>query len=157
MGLFKKKISIKDYCNKKFDFIFSESGKNFMDGLIEKAAISLNDGYRDQYYENFIAAYFELTEIAFSRNLSRNLRYEAMDIFSEYLAARKAINIEPLMRNYNSAFGSSYDDGIKPMAALFVQRAWGESNPDIEKYFYGIFYGIIEAFLNDLKAVKLTQ
>lgn len=157
MGLFKKKVSIKDYCHKKFDFIFSESGKNFMDGLIEKAAISLNDGYRDQYYENFIAAYFELTEIAFSRNLSRDLRYEAMDIFSEYLAARKAISIEPLMRNYNSAFGSSYDDGIKPMAALFVQRTWRESNPDIEKYFYGIFYGIIEAFLKDLKAVKLTQ
>jgi hypothetical protein len=157
MGLFKRKVPIKDYCHKKFNFIFSENGTNFMDGLIEKASITLTEDSRDQYYNNFIAAYFELTQIAFSRNLSRDLRYEAMDIISEYLASKKATDIEPLMKGYNSAFGSSYEDGIGPMAALFVQNTWGERNSDIVKYFYGLFYGVIEAFMNDLKAIKIIH
>jgi hypothetical protein len=81
----KSKLKIRDYCYKKYDFIFSENGKKFLDNLIAEGGLSLDEAVKEIYYQNFIAAYFELAEIAFSRTLSRDLRYEAMDICSEYL------------------------------------------------------------------------
>jgi len=61
------------------------------------------------------------------------------------------------MRAFNSAFGSSYEDGINPMADIFVNNILGENNSRSAKYFYGVFYGIIEALIKDLKAVKITS
>lgn len=156
MGFFKRKVKIKDYCHKKFDYIFSENGKKFMDNLIDEGGISIDEESKANYYINFIAAYFELAEIAFSRKLNRDLRYEAMEISSEYLREKNASNIDALIRVYNSAFGSSFEDGIKPMADTIANNISEKSRSHTAKYFYGIFYGIIEAFMRDLKAVKIT-
>ena len=155
MGLFKKKVKIKDYCYKKFDYIFSENGKKFMDNLIDEGGISIDEESETNYYINFIAAYFELAEIAFSRKLNRDLRYEAMEISSEYLRGKNASDIESLIRVYSSSFGSSFEDGIKPMADTIVNNISEKSTADTARYFYSVFYGIIEAFMQDLKAVKI--
>ena len=155
MWFFKRKVKIKDYCHKKFDFIFSENGKKFMDNPIDEMIISIDEESKANYYLNYIAAYFELMNIAFSRKLNRDLRYEAMEISSEYLREKNAADIESLIRVYNSAFGSSFEDGIKPMSEIIANNISEKSTSDTAKYFYGLFYGIIEAFIRDLKAVKI--
>ena len=43
------------------------------------------------------------------------------------------------------------------MADIFVNNILGENNSRSAKYFYGVFYGIIEALIKDLKAVKITS
>ena len=155
MGFFKRKVKIRDYCHKKFDYIFSENGKKFMNNLIVDGGILIDETSEANYYINFIAAYFELAEIAFSRNLKRDLRYEAMEISSEYLREKNASDIESLIHIYNSAFGSSFEDGIKPMSDIIANNISEKSTSDTAKYFYGVFYGIIEAFMRDLKAIKI--
>ena len=46
-----------------------------------------------------------------------SMRYEAMDICSEYLKEKTSSPIDALIRIYNSAFGSSFEDGISPSFA----------------------------------------
>ncbi len=131
------------------------NGKKFMYNLFDEGGISIDEESEANYYINFIAAYFELTEIAFSRKLNRELRYEAMEIRSEYLREKNASDIESLISVYNSAFGSSFEDGIKPMADTIANNISEKCTADTARYFYGVFYGINEAFMRDLKAVKI--
>ena len=153
MVFFKKKVRLIDYCRKKYDYIFSNNGKQLMDKIAIDGGVSVGEDLKDNYYSNFIAAYFELMEIAFSRKLSRDLRYEALDISDEYLKEKNASSIKSLVRAYNSAFGSSFEDGIIPMAKIMANNISGK--PHAETYFHGVFYGIIEAFNRDLKKVKI--
>jgi len=160
MGLFKRKVKIKDYCLKKFDYILSENGKTFMDNFLNEGGISIPEGSEANYYSNFIAAYFELANIAFSRKLNRTLHRKAIEITFEYLGDKNATDIKSLNRTYNSAFGSSFEDGIKPMAATIANNISDnniseESMADIAKCFYGFFYGMLQAFMSDIKAVKI--
>ena len=157
MGLFKRKVKIEDYCHKKFDFIFSENGKKLMDNFIDEGGLSIDEESKENYYINFIAAYFALAEIAFSRTLNRDLRYEAMNISSEYLKEKNASDVKSLTGVYNSAFGSSFEDGIKTMAATIANNISEKSTADTARYFYDGFYGIIKAFMGDLKAVKIVE
>ena len=86
-----------------------------------------------------------------------SMRYEAMDICSEYLKEKTSSPIDALIRIYNSAFGSSFEDGISPMAHIFTERISAKNPSDCEKYFYGVFYGILEAFFKDLKAIRMIS
>ncbi len=155
--LFKKKIKIRDFCYKKYDFFFTEAGKRIMDDLIDKSGISLDEGSKNNYYSNFIAAYFQLAGVAFSRTLSRDLRYEVLSINSEYLREKEASHIDDLVSIYNSAFGSSFQDGIRPMAQVIAKEITSEKSSNVENIFYDAFYGILEAFFTDLKGIKLIS
>jgi len=159
-----KKVKIRDYCYKKYDFIFSEAGKKIMDDLLVTSGISLDKSSKNNYYSNFIAAYFELVGVAFSRTITRELRYEVLRINSEYLKEKNASHIDALISIYNSAFGSSFQDGIRPMAdgirpmaQVISGKIIAEKSSHIEDFFYDTFYGIIEAFFTDLKGMKLTS
>lgn len=137
--------------------MFSENGKQFMDNSLIQCAISLNEASKGIFYQHFIAAYFELAEIAFSRTLSRELRYEAMNISAQYLNERRISHLNDLIKTYNSAFGSSFEDGIKPMARVITQAISPTNSSECEKYLYGVFYGILEAFFKDLKGIKIVS
>ena len=65
-GLFKKKVKIKDYCRKKYDFIFSANGRKIMDDLVKQCNVSLGEEQKDKYRDHFIAAFFQLAGVAFS-------------------------------------------------------------------------------------------
>jgi len=152
LGLFKKKVKIKDYCRKKYDFIFSANGWKIMDDLLKQCNVSLKEVHKEKYRDHFIAAYFQLTGVAFSRTISRDLRYEVMSFNKKYLEEKNASHIDDISHIYNSAFGSSFQDGIRPMADLISREIAGDSN-----IFYNAFYGIMEAFFADIKGIKLIS
>ena len=77
-------------------------------------------------------------------------------LFSWYLREKNASNIYALIGVYNSAFGSLFEDGISPMADTIAINISEKGRSHTAKYFYGVFYDIIEAFMRDLKAVKIT-
>jgi hypothetical protein len=150
-GLFKKKVNIKDYCRKKYDFIFSASGRKIMDDLLKRCNVSLGEVQKEKYRDHFIAAYFQLTGVAFSRTISRDLRYEVMSFSKEYLEEKNSSHIDEISRIYNSAFGSSFQDGIRPMADIISKEMSGDST-----VFYDAFYGIVDAFFADIKGEFTT-
>ena len=47
-GFFKKKVKIKDYCRKKYDFIFSVNGRKKMDDLLKQCNISLGEVQKEK-------------------------------------------------------------------------------------------------------------
>ncbi len=151
-GLFKKKVKIKHYCRKKYDFIFSANGRKIMDDLLKQCNVSLGEVQKEKYRDHFIAAYFQLTGVAFSRTISRDLRYEVMSFNKEYLEEKNASHIDEISRIYNSAFGSSFQDGIRPMADIIAKEIAGDTT-----VFYDVFYGILDAFLADIKGIKLIS
>ena len=150
LGLFKKKVKINDYCRKKYDFIFSVNGQKIMDDLLDQSNLSLGEVKKERYRDHFIAAYFQLIEIAFSRTISHDLRLSALSFNKEYLEEKNVSHINDINRVYCSAFGSSAHDGIRPMANIISKEIAGESN-----VFYDAFYGILQAFFVDIKGVKL--
>ena len=155
-GLFKKKVKIKDYCRKKYDFIFSANGRKIMDDLVKQCNVSLGEEQKDKYRDHFIAAFFQLAGVAFSWTISQDLRYEVMSFNKEYLEEKNTSHIDEISRIYNSAFGSSFQDGIKPMAQVIAGKILADSSP-VENIFYDAFYGIIEAFFTDLKGIRLIS
>lgn len=156
-GLFKKKVKIRDYCRKKYDFIFSANGQKVMDDLLKQCNVSLGEEQKEKYRDHFIAAYFQLAGVAFSRTISRDLRYEVMSFNKEYLEAKNASHIDEISRIYNSAFGSSFQDGIRPMAQVIRDEIIAEKSSNVENIFYDAFYGIIKAFFADLKGIRLIS
>ena len=70
----------------------------------------------------------------------------------EYLDEKNASYIDEISRIYNSAFGSSFQDGIRPMADIIAKEIAGDAN-----VFYDAFYGILYAFFSDIKGIKLIS
>jgi len=128
-----------------------------MDDLLKQCNVSLGEEQKEKYRDHFIAAYFQLLGIAFSRTISRDLRYEVIFFNKEYLEVKNASHIDEISHIYNSAFGSSFQDGIRPMTQVIADEIIDEKSSHIENIFYDAFYGIIEAFFTDLKGIKLIS
>ena len=159
MFFFKKKISLKEFCHSKCDFIFSEGGKSLMFNFLDKCNDkSLIINHRGDYFENFTAVYRQLLGIALVKNCSREIALEGQFILNEYFESIGFTDkFTEIYRQYNSAFGSSSVDGIKPMVFTFIDNVIGTKPSDEDfKLFYDGFYSILSSLFNEIKKVKLV-
>ncbi len=70
----------------------------------------------------------------------------------EYLKEKNASHIDEIFIFYNSAFGFSFQDGIRPMADIITTQITGNTN-----VFYDAFYVILDELFNDIKRIKLIS
>ncbi len=159
MFFFKKKISLKEFCQSKCEFIFSESGKNLMFEFKNKCTDkSFIINPKANYFEHFTAIYRQLLGIALAKNCSMEIALEGQSILDEYFASIGFTEeFFEICKEYNSAFGSSYNDGIIPMAFTFFDNVIGtEPNDEDYKLFYDGFYSILSSLFNEIRKVKLV-
>ncbi len=155
---FKKKISLKEYCLSKFNYILSEDFIALFDNTNNKINFTYTDKEdKENSLANFKAVYLQLIGITFSRHLTREQRYAARSLEDEYFEEKKIRNLKILRRIYNSAFGSSPVDGVEQMAIVFAENIQS-NNIDkeiVRSTYYEVFYDILNEFFSELKKIKL--
>lgn len=155
----KKKVSLREYTLESYQRFFSADYDRYADSLISACGPEFSEGIdRESYLSNFRAVLMELLSIAFSRTLSRDQRYGVFEYEREFLGSHNAEQLETLKRQFNSAFGSDFSDGVRPMAAAFASncRVDGSSTDDVAKVHYNAFYKLLESFFENLDGIKLV-
>lgn len=61
-----------------------------------------------------------------------------------------------LYQEYNRLFGSSFTDGIQPMASYFASSTSKNNETEIASFFYDTFYKMLEEMFKELKPYKLV-
>ena len=118
-------ITIRDFCQDKFEHIFSkeiEERANKLIGTIGKECLRNS---KQILLDNLRAAYLELMGVAFSRTLNRDLRFEASFAQSDFLKSNNLEYLQSICQLYSKAFGSDRKDGVLAMANAFYQVALG--------------------------------
>ena len=155
----KKRVPLKDYCDGMLNHIFSSHYDDFAGKLLDNCGASYRDGIEQEWYlSNLHAAVLELLGVTFSRNLKRDQRFDAMMYKDSFLKKTGRGGIEPLHRQYNSAFGSDSQDGVRAIAGLFAQNCNvpGVEPAGIAKLHYDAFYGVLHTFFDNIKSVKVV-
>ena len=150
-GIFKRKLKIKNFCQKKFDYIFSNSGKETMDKMILYCDLSIEDSQRQYFEDHFIAIYFEIHRIAINTNLSKEITYQSYNIMIDYFKKKKCSYIDEIREDYRLAFNSDCFDGIKVMADKFAN----EFSTDPEKV-CTIFYFLATSYVEEIKKLRIV-
>ena len=156
----KKRVSLKDYCDGMLSHIFSSHYEDFADGLLDVCGATYRDGIeREWYLQNLHAAVIQLLGVTFSRNLNNyDQRFEAQMHRESFLKQTGREEIEPLYSQYNSAFGSDFEDGVRAMARLFTHNCSvdGVEPAGIAKIHYDAFYEVLRTFFDNIKSVKVV-
>lgn len=155
----KKRVPLKDYCDGMLRHIFSHHYDDFAEALLDNCGVTYRDGIeREWYLQNLRAAVLQLLGVTFSRNLKRDQRYDAMRYKESFLEKSGNADIGLLYQEYNSAFGSDFQDGVRPMADLFSQNCDvpGVEPADISKLHYDAFYGVLRTFFDNIRSVKVV-
>ena len=155
----KKRIQLAEYCEGMFKFIFSQRYDSVADRLLDTCPAAYRVGIdRDWYMKNFRTAVLQLLAVTFSRNLKRDQRIEAQLLVGSFLKAGAHEEVERLYRQYNSAFGSDFEDGLRAMASLFVRTcvAPDDDPGGVQGLHYDAFYEVLRAFFENIKSVKVV-
>jgi hypothetical protein len=158
MMFFKKKITVKDFCLPKCEFIFSENGKKLMDDFIHNCGDDklLNIKSKDNYYRHFRAVYIELLDITVAKNCSWDILSDWTFFERDYLESKGYKDIPELIRMYTSIFGSFPGDGIKGIVLTFFEQISDLSlNSQCFKYYYDGLYSILSSQFSEIKKVKV--
>ena len=159
MGLFKKRLDVVVYWKKKVEYLFSANWVEFTQLWQEQCGGGLESIPEEHYLAHFRAAALQLICIVISRsNVPRDRRYELAFLEEDYIrevSPRDAELVLALYPLYNSAFGSSFVDGVRPMAQLFAATMHGTDKVQVESFHYDTFYVIIRNMLDELKSFKL--
>lgn len=156
---FKERIAIRDFCQQKLDFILLDTGKALADDYRKRCGVDfVTNSDADQYLAHFRGAFLALLGVAFSRTLKRDQRYDVMSFQKEYLDSKGMAELEHLHRLYNSAFGSSYVDGVEQMALCFAKQfqTSGVDTTPIARVHYDGFYDVLRELFDEIKKVKLV-
>lgn len=153
-------MSLRDYCNSKFDYLFSNQFEIYANNLkSEVGDVFACEIDQNKYLDHFKGAFLELLGVAFSRTLKRDQRYDVMLLEKEYLKNHNSEKLDSLHQIYNSAFGSSSVDGVMQMAICFADQFPVnnvESNIVIKVYHEG-FYQILNTIFDELKRVRFVS
>jgi hypothetical protein len=156
--IFKKRVSVTDYCSSKLSRLTLQERELAWDGLRTKcndAALNLAD--KDLYYDNLRAVMVRLMSIAIVKNCAEDSSTDAYVFISRYLKNQNLTQINSLSGEYSSAFGSSYSDGLAPMverfAAKVTQSKMGEPT---KRQFYVEFSGTLNVLAEEFKTIKLV-
>jgi|SRR5450432_2096954 len=158
MFSFKKKVAVSEYCNAKFNHLFSKERETIWLKLIEEcndpALKSTNKIY---YFNNMKAIYLQLLGIGVTKNSSLDAGSDFHSDWNHYSKANNLMEIDRLYSQYNQAFASSYVDGIKEMTAFFFNNLTdSEVSPETFELFYSGFYGVLSKIFLEFKKIKLT-
>jgi len=156
---FKKKIALRDFCRQKLDFILSDEGKALADDCRKQCGADfVSNSDADQYLAHFRGAFLQLLGVAFSRTLKRDQRYDVMSFEKEYLNSNGMGELEDIHRLYNSAFGSSFVDGVEQMALCLAEQfqTSGVDATSIARVHYDGFYNVLRELFDEIKKVKLV-
>jgi len=157
MKFFKKKIDTVDYWKHKVDYLFSQKfEKAFQLLLITKAELFDNVS-ESKLKEHIIASYIGLINITIAKNNGKRVkRYEIAQISDNYIQSKCESSISELASEYNSEFGSSMIDGIRPMAKHFSQAFHTNKDQELEDFIYDLLYVVLRDSFDEIKKIKLT-
>src|ERR1017187_1764838 len=112
MFSFKKKVPIENYCETKFDYLFSPNRESVWLGLLESCSDpELKSVNKIYYFDNIKAFYLQLLGIGVAKNSRLDVGSDFHSNWYHYYKANNLIEIDRLGHEYNQAFGSSYSDG----------------------------------------------
>ena len=156
--LFKKKVSVTDYCAGLLTSLFSQEREATWDSLRTRCNdAALNQTDKNLYYDNLRAAMFELMQIAIAKNCNVDANIAARLFMHDYFKKRGLTDIDSLSGEYNQAFGSSYTDGVMPMVELFAYKVTqSKMGEPTKRQFYTEFYEILKTFFEEFKSIKLV-
>ncbi len=152
----KKKLDVETFWKKKADYLFSPEWVDFANVWKVQCGESFFNVDNEVYYKHFRAVCIQLIGIIISRkNVRRERRYDLMEKRNKYLENINACEIAELYSKYNSLFGSSFQDGVRPMAQEFGISMSSENSKKIEDFFYDTFYSILSNMFSELNNYKL--
>ncbi len=155
----KRRVELADYCEGMLKHVFSPHYDEVADKLLEACPAAYREGIdRDWYLRNFRAAVIELLGVAFSRNLKRDQRFDARLLVDSFLKAGAHEEVKRLCSQYNSAFGSDFEDGVRAMASLFARTcvASDVDPAEVQEVHYDAFYEVLKAFFENINSVKVV-
>ena len=155
----KKRIQLDAYCHGTLSHIFSSHYDDVADTLLARGPATFKDAVdRDWYLANLHAACIQLLGVALARNLQRDQRSDALLQVSAFLESGAHTEVEGLRRQYNQAFGSDPEDGVRAMASLFAQ-ACGASEADrgdVQRLHHDAFFEVLNALFKNIKSVRVV-
>lgn len=158
MRLFRKrkKIDTIQYWKNQVEYLFSDEFEKTFQLLLNTKHILLKDSPAKEFKNHLTAAYIELLNITFAKNnVNRNIRYEIIRLQDDYIKSKNNENIYSLVDEYNKSFGSSFSDGIRPMANFFALSIQSNDENELENFIYELFYDVLNEYFNKIKNVKL--
>ena len=159
MGLFKKKIDLITYWKKKTEYLLSDKWVEFAKFWKQQSPSGCDNIPFEDFLLHFRAVYLQIIGIVLSRSgASRDRRFDLgmeKDSYIRKMDPKRGTHLLGLYEKYNSAFGSSFDDGMRPMAHLFVASINENDEGETEEFFYDTFYTMIREMLTELKSYKL--
>lgn len=156
MFFLKKKLDVETFWKQKVDYLFSPEWVDFANVWKVQCGESLFNVDNELYYKHFRAVCLQLIGIIISRkNVNRERRFDLMVKQNKYLKNINATEIDKLYSKYNSLFGSSFQDGVRPMAQEFGSSMSSANSKKIEDFFYDTFYTMLNNMFLELKKYKL--
>ena len=157
--LFKRRISVSEYCTTRLDLLLSPQQAKIWTSA---RAASPDPAFRqwDQavFLANMRAAHLQLLGIPITRSYPFGLSMEASEFIDDYLARSEHEGLKPLVLEYNSAFGSSPTDGVLAMAQLFGDKVGeGRLAEATIRQLWEDFYAALRSVFDDFKKVRLVS
>ena len=155
--LFKKNVSVTDYCTGLLMPLFSQEREATWDGLRTRCNdAALNQTDKNLYYDNVRAVMFRLMQIAIAKNCHVESGVAARLFMDDYLKKHGLTEIDSLSDEYNQAFGSSDTDGVAPIVQLFAHKVTqSKMGEPTKRQFYMEFYEVWKTFFEEFKFIKL--
>src|SRR6266545_4202585 len=143
--LFKKKVSVEDYCTQNFKPLFSRERETTWEALrraCNDSALSAVEA--ELYYKHLRAVFIQLMLIGVAKNCSMDASSDTHVFVTMYLKERNLSEIDEISKDYSRAFGSSGTDGVREMVLHFADRlTGGKMQPETIEQLYAEFYDVL--------------
>jgi hypothetical protein len=155
--LFKRKVTVADYCHEKLTRLFSQGREATWDNLrVQCNDPHLSQADRGAYYSNLRAVMIELMQIAVAKNCHWKSCSDSHAFVGDYLEKHGLEEINSLAGEYNRAFGTPSLDGVAVMVRLFAEKLTESKMGDpARQRFLAEFYAILRGLFEEFKSVKL--
>lgn len=155
---FKKKVSVQSFWQPRLEGMFS--GKNYAGWDYLQASFHdpvLNAVQADVFYTHMQPMTIEIVSMVITKSCSMATSMESRIFVDDFLKTNSHQNLIPLLKRYNSAFGSSSTDGIRKIIEAFSEDISNSRlEPQTVEGFYRILYGLTEQIFKLLGEVKLV-
>lgn len=159
--LFKKKLTVVDYCSGKLTGLLSAEREAAWEGLRSRCNDAhLNQADRKLYYDNLRAAMTELMQVAVTRSSSwtSSVSSDVRGFVQTFLHERGLTEIASLVAEYNQAFGTPSPDGVALMVDLLADKVTqARMGEPTKEQFRLEFYGILRVLFEEFKSIKLVS
>ena len=153
----KKKMQLCDYCNLKFDYIFSDQFEVYADELKSDVGDAFHKQIdQNKYLDHLRGVFLTLLGIAFSITLKHDQRYDVLE--KEYFKKHNSEELVSLHQRYHSKFESCQVDGVKQMATYFSNQ-FLVNNIDLSivvNVYYNGFHQMVNNIFDELKKIELV-